>query len=164
MASRPQIQISTLPDPAWSLNDQLARLWAAGQTLGQIERSTGLSRGVAIGHIYRARKAGDPRFQPRPPRSPPLKVRKLKPADEAVGNRRPPPPAPPETMPVPFLALRSGACKFPLNSPARGRLCDEMLCCGKSVVRPGANYCGQHEALTRSSPTRISPFRAPQPE
>jgi DNA-binding CsgD family transcriptional regulator len=48
-----------------SLNDQLAKLWAAGQTLSEIERSTGISRGVAIGHIYRARKAGDPHFQPR---------------------------------------------------------------------------------------------------
>jgi hypothetical protein len=63
-----------------SLDHQLAKLWTAGQMLSEIERSTGISRGVAIGHIYRARKAGDPRFQPRPPRSPPPKVRKLKPA------------------------------------------------------------------------------------
>jgi hypothetical protein len=60
--------------------DDLAKLWAAGQTLSEIERSTGISRGAAIGHIYRARQAGDPRFQPRPPRPPPPKVRKLKPA------------------------------------------------------------------------------------
>jgi hypothetical protein len=72
--------------------DDLAKLWAAGQTLSQIERSTGISRGVAIGHIYRARKAGDPRFQPGPlaPREPkpkpPVKSRVLKPVGEAVAT------------------------------------------------------------------------------
>jgi hypothetical protein len=72
--------------------DALAKLWAGGATLTQIERATGLSRGVAIGRIYRARKAGDPQFQPRPPK--PKPVRKLKPAGEAVGNRQPPRPPP----------------------------------------------------------------------
>ena len=45
--------------------DHLAKLWADGATLTQIEQSTGLTRGAAIGHILRARKAGDPRFPPR---------------------------------------------------------------------------------------------------
>jgi hypothetical protein len=58
--------------------DDLAKLWAAGQTLSEIEQATGLTRGVAAGHIYRARKAGDPRFQPRPPRPPPVKACVLK--------------------------------------------------------------------------------------
>jgi hypothetical protein len=31
-----------------SLNDQLAKLWAAGQTLSEIERSTGISRRVLV--------------------------------------------------------------------------------------------------------------------
>jgi hypothetical protein len=64
--------------------DDLAQLWAGGATLAQIGRATGVSRGVAIGRIHRARKAGDPRFQPRPPRP----ARKLKP----VGESRPPAP------------------------------------------------------------------------
>jgi ParB-like chromosome segregation protein Spo0J len=44
------------------------------------------------------------------------------PIGETVGNSRalPPPPAPRETGPVPFLALRPGQCRFPLNSPERG--------------------------------------------
>ena len=48
--------------------DDLAQLWAGGATLAQIERATGLTKGVAIGRIHRARKAGDPRFRPRPAR------------------------------------------------------------------------------------------------
>ena len=50
--------------------DDLARLWAAGATLAEIEQSTGVSRGVAIGRIHRARKAGDPRFEPRARKTP----------------------------------------------------------------------------------------------
>jgi hypothetical protein len=48
--------------PAVVSLDKLAKLWAAGAMLTQIERSTGVSRGVAIGRIHRACKAGDPRF------------------------------------------------------------------------------------------------------
>ena len=134
-----------------SLDDQLAQLWAAGATLSQIERSAGVSRGVAIGRIHRARKAGDVRFQPRSPNpKAPVKARRLKPFGETIGNRvpPPPPPKPPEPRPVPFLALRPGRCSFPLNSPARGRLCLEMVCCGEPVVRSGASYCTRHEALS----------------
>ena len=65
------------------LDDQLARLWAAGATLAQIEQAIGVSRGVAIGRIHRARKAGDEKFAPRPPKP---KARKLKPIGERVGN------------------------------------------------------------------------------
>jgi hypothetical protein len=59
--------------------------------LTEIERATGVTKGVAIGHIFRARKAGDPRFPPRPPKPKPVKARRLKPVDEVVGNRMPPP-------------------------------------------------------------------------
>jgi hypothetical protein len=95
----------------------------------------------------------DDRFRSRPTApKPPPKARRVKPIDETVGNRKPlpaPPPEPPE--PVPFLLLRPDRCKFPLNSPERGRLHAEMLCCGAPVVRSGANYCRQHAEITRSS-------------
>ena len=47
--------------------DDLAKLWADGATLAEIERATGITKGVAIGLISRAREAGDARFASRPP-------------------------------------------------------------------------------------------------
>jgi hypothetical protein len=38
--------------------DELAKLWASGATLSEIEQATGVTRGVAIGRIHRARKPG----------------------------------------------------------------------------------------------------------
>jgi hypothetical protein len=151
-----------------SLLDRLAERWAAGQSTMQIGGRLGLTKGAVIGIVARARKHGDDRFRPRlAAPKPPAKVRKLKPVDEAVGNRRPlpPPPVPPE--PVPFLLLGPERCKFPLNSPERGRLYAEMLCCGAPVVRSGANYCQQHAEITRAQPSSsasasLSP-RAPSP-
>jgi hypothetical protein len=70
--------------------DALAKLWATGKTLTEIERATGISGGAVAGHIARARKAGDPRSQPTPPKPTP-KLRRVKPVDEVVGNRMPPP-------------------------------------------------------------------------
>src|SRR3984957_14397 len=90
-----RLSIATATDAVMSLDDQLAQLWAAGATLSQIERSAGVSRGVAIGRIHRARKAGDVRFQPRSPNpKAPVKARRLKPFGETIGNRVPPPPPP----------------------------------------------------------------------
>ena len=147
------------------LQDQLAARWAKGQSLRQIGAALGLTPGAVIGLIARARKAGDSRFGPRVTAPKPRpRVRQLKPASEAVGNRRPlpPPPAPPE--PVPFLLLRPERCKFPLNSPERGRLYAEMLCCGAPIVRSGANYCAIHTERSRASSSAfsLSP-RAPSP-
>ena len=51
-----------------SLDDQLAELWAAGETLTQIGRQVGASRGAVAGRLSRARKAGDSRFSARPPK------------------------------------------------------------------------------------------------
>jgi hypothetical protein len=145
-----------------SLNDQLAKRWAAGETLSEIERSTGIRRGVAIGHIYRARKAGDPRFQPRPPRSPPLKVRKLKPADEVVGNRKPsPPPVPPRSPPEPRLLIDLDwrDCRWPVGQAPDGR----HLMCGMPQVHRGP-YCQRHhDAVARVSVSPPSSLRAPGP-
>jgi GcrA cell cycle regulator len=140
-----------------SLNDQLAKLWAAGQTLSEIEQSTGLTRGVAIGHIYRARKAGDPRFQPRPPRSPPPKARKLKPADEVVGNRKPPPPpVPPRSPPEPRVLVDLGwrDCRWATGAAPDGR----HLFCGAPQT-PGRPYCERHCGAVRSESTSPSASR-----
>ena len=74
--------------------DRLARRWAQGLTLGQIGEELGLTRGAVVGVIARAREHADDRFRPRPtaPRpKPPVKARRLKPVDEVVGNRMPPP-------------------------------------------------------------------------
>ena len=145
------------------LRDKLAKGWAAGLSAGQIGARLGLTKGAVIGLVNRARTHGDDRFRPRladPRPKPKPKVRRLKPVDEAVGNSRALPPEPLEPpRPVPFLALRPGRCKFPLNSPARGSLCDETMCCGESIVRSGASYCSQHEALSRprASPSAPSP-------
>jgi hypothetical protein len=143
------------------LRDKLAVHWAKGQTLGQIGAALGMSRGAIIGLISRARARGDDRFRSRPT-TPKPKVHRLKPVDEAVGKRKPlrPPLPPPEpSRPVPFLLLRPGRRKFPLNSPERGRLWVEMMCCGAPVVRSGANYCQQHAEITRALSPRAPSVR-----
>jgi hypothetical protein len=137
-----------------SLLDDIAERWTRGWTITQIGEELGLSRGAVVGVIARARKHADDRFRLRltaPKPNPSPKARVLKPVDEAVGNRKPPrpPPKPIESGQVLFLALRPGRCKFPLNSPERGRLWVEMMCCGAPVVRSGANYCQQHAEITR---------------
>ena len=132
-----------------TFDDQLAQLWPAGATLTQIERTTGVSRGVAIGRIHRARKAGDKRFAPRPPKPKAPKSRKLKPIGETIGSSRALPPPEP-SGPVPFLLLRPGMCKFPLNSPERGSVSAAMVCCGAPVVQPGSSYCRRCTEITQS--------------
>ena len=153
------------------LLDEIADSRAEGLTLGEIGEDLELSRETIAGLITRARQHGDDRFHPRPPKpraKPPAKVRVLKPVGEMERVRvfANPPPEPPR--PVAFLRLRPGACRFPLNSPERGRLAAELVCCGEPIVRWGAAYCGQHEAFTRSrAPSRPSAFssspRAPSP-
>ena len=117
--------------------DQIAALWL-GQSQRQIARKLSLNAGTVSGLIMRARRRGDARFPARPdptPRvKPPPKPRPLKPRDETAGNVRPP-------KPIPFLLLRPGMCKFPLNSPERGAVGATMVCCGAPIGRPGAAYC-----------------------
>ena len=117
-----------------------------GATLSQIEQATGVSRGVAIGRIHRLRKAGDARFQPRPPKP---KVRRVvKPRNEVVGNSRPLPPASEPSGPRLLVDLAAGRCKFPVSDPPPGRGV-EMLFCAEPVAQPGANYCGRHAEIVR---------------
>jgi hypothetical protein len=56
--------------------------WRAGDTLRQIAEATGKTRNSVAGAVHRARSHGE-EFLKRPP------VRKLKPVDEGVKNRRP---------------------------------------------------------------------------
>jgi hypothetical protein len=133
------------------LLDRLARLWAAGATLAQIERSTGMSRGVAIGRIHRARKAGDPRFRPRlkAPKPKP-KVRRLKPPGEEVGNRHrvpapaPPPPEPPRPQLLVDLELR----RWPV-----GERDGKHTFCGRPAI-DRSPYCAAHCHAVRGESTR----------
>jgi hypothetical protein len=125
----------------------LAKLWAAGATLAQIERATGLTRGVAIGRIHRARKAGDPRFQPRP--KPPVKARRLKPVDEVVGNRRPLPPPPEPPRPRLLVDLGPRDCRWPVGQVPDRR----HLMCGQPAVGRGP-YCERHCGAVRSESTK----------
>lgn len=126
--------------------NELARRWAQGLTIGQISVDLGLTRGAVVGVIARAREHADDRFRSRPPK--PKTTRVLKPIGETVGNSRalPPPPAPRETGPVPFLALRPGQCRFPLNSPERGPPLRRDGVLWGAVVRSCASYCSRHEA------------------
>ena len=114
--------------------DSIATLWL-GHSQRQIARKLNLKPGVISGLVMRSRRRGDHRFPPRPdptPRvKPPLKVRKPKPVNEATGNARPP-------KPIPFLQLKSGMCKFPVNAPERGGV---FLFCGAPAAKLGAVYC-----------------------
>ena len=127
--------------------DQIAALWL-GQSQRQIARKLSLNAGTVSGLIMRARRRGDARFPARPdptPRvKPPPRPRPLKPRDETAGNVRPP-------KPIPFLLLRLGMCKFPVNAPERGSVGTTMLCCGAPVTRLGASYCVACTAKAKSA-------------
>jgi hypothetical protein len=132
--------------------DIIAQLWAAGASFTDMALKLGESRGVIAGRIDRARKSGDPRFTPRPPK-PREKPITLKPL-----IARPPVVAAP-TRPKPFAKLQPGECSWPLNNPERGGV---FLCCAAPVAKPRAVYCAEH--IRVSSSTASSPsFRAPSP-
>ena len=107
-------------DPKW----QLGLLPTSCRRRGRVRQGVrATTKGKVIGAVWRARRAGDLRFQPRPPKPKAApKARTVKPPDEHVGNRKPPRPEPEPPGPVPFLQLKSGMCRFPLNSPERGSL------------------------------------------
>ena len=125
--------------------DLLAKLWADGKTFAEIERATGLTKGVAIGHIFHTRKAGDPRFPPRPVKPKPVKARVLKRISETVGNSRalPPPPEPPRPRLLIDLDWRD--CRWPVDRDTDGR----HTFCGQPQV-PNRPYCARHCGAVRS--------------
>jgi hypothetical protein len=134
--------------------DDIAALWTQNKSLSEIGAELGISRGVVIGKIDRARKAGDDRFSRQP------KVRQIKEPGLSVGNRHPAPIAAPPSPPLPLVRLRPGLCKWPTNAPPPGHA-NEMLFCGEPVARLGANYCGRHaEMAVRVSPSRPVQLRA----
>jgi GcrA cell cycle regulator len=127
--------------------DELAQLWAEDRSVSAISEALNVTKGKVIGAVWRARKAGDPRFQPRPPRpkvtqerdrSLPWagKTRKLKPIDEAVGNSRPLPPAPESSGPRLLIDLDWHSCRWPKGEATDGR----HLFCGRPQA-PGRPYC-----------------------
>ena len=126
--------------------DAVATLWAGNRSLSEIAEAVGVSRSQIAGAVWRARKAGDQRFAPRPPickpRSRP-KSRKLKPVGELVSNAPPSPPKPP----VPFASLRRDQCRFVVNGAPRTA---EFWFCAQPVATWGGNYCRQHAELTRA--------------
>jgi hypothetical protein len=137
--------------------DELAQLWAEDRSVSAISEALNITKGKVIGAVWRARKAGDERFQPRPARpkvaqerdrSLPWagKTRKLKPIDEHVGNSRPLPRAAEPSGPRLLVDLAVGRCKFPVSDPPPGRSV-EMLFCAEPVVQPGANYCSRHTEI-----------------
>jgi hypothetical protein len=46
--------------------DALAQLWAEDRSVSAISEALNITKGKVIGAVWRARKAGDERFQPRP--------------------------------------------------------------------------------------------------
>jgi hypothetical protein len=128
-------------DTVLSLDDQLAEMWAAGATFTDIGLKLGESRGVIAGRIDRARRAGDVRFQPRPPKPKAApKVRQVKP----VGNVRSlhPPPSRPRTI----AYLEIDECRWPVGQTAAGRT---TFCGRKALQYP---YCIDCAARARAAP------------
>ena len=114
-----------------SVVNSIAALWPT-LSQRQIARELGVRPGVVSGLVGRARRNGDERFPRRPNPNP--RPRKLKPADERVGNGKHAnevaaatfdlyglvaPPLEP-CGPLTLVELRAGACKWPLNSPPKG--------------------------------------------
>src|SRR4029077_2304827 len=116
----------------------------------------GVSRSIVAGRIDRARKAGDPRFAPRPPRprAEPPKVRIIKPAGEAVGNVRTLYPAPElSSRPRLLINLKSTDCRWPTGAAADGR----HLFCGQPQA-PGRPYCERDCGAVRDACSSASAF------
>jgi hypothetical protein len=136
-----------------SPDDQLAELWAAGATFTDMGLKLGESRNTIAGRIDRARKSGDPRFGPRPPKpkAEPPKVRIIKPAGEAVGNVRSLHPAPEPSRPRLLINLKSTDCRWPTGAAADGR----HLFCGQPQA-PGVHIAS---AIAELSALRLRPFR-----
>ena len=114
--------------------DRIARAMGARSIAVGDRKALGVSRGKVAGAIDRARKAGDLRIPPRPP-----KARAIKPPDENVGNRRARPAPPPPPRPRLLIELRQGQCLWPVGEAADGR----HLFCGqpRDSRRP---YCEAH--------------------
>jgi hypothetical protein len=111
-------------------------MWAEGATMGEIAQATGETRSAIAGAIDRARKAGDVRFVSRPT---PIKPSPVKPKPAPIV-------ASVSVRPVPFVELRPGQCRWPVNSPERGGV---FLCCSAPVEKSRANYCARHGAIAR---------------
>jgi GcrA cell cycle regulator len=131
--------------------DAIADLWARGEPTSEIAASLRITRNRVAGLIHRARGRGDERFPKRPPAMRPpkpesgtqVRKRRVKPAGEAVGNRKPPSPA----LPVKFEDLGYGRCRWALNDAPPGQMNNLLEFCG----RPAADgpYCEIHARLAR---------------
>ena len=140
--------IAESPPPR--LIDRIAELWAENRSLSEIGKALNATRGVVVGAIWRARRAGDPRFQRRAPKP---KPRKLKPVGEAVGAVRNAA-APVEKSCAPRLLIDLGPldCRWPVGEAADGRhlFCGQLeLLAGhiaRSAVRASALH-SRHFAL-----------------
>ena len=114
--------------------DDIVALWADGRSVSAISEALNTTKGKVIGAVWRARRAGDARFAPRPPKP---KVRRVvKPRDEAVGNSRPLPPAAESSGPRLLIDLDWHGCRWPMGEAADGR----HLFCGRPQA-PGRPYC-----------------------
>jgi hypothetical protein len=133
--------------------DIIANLWAENRSLSEIGEALNTTRGVVVGVIWRARRAGDPRFQRRAPKP---KLRKLKPIGEAVGAvRRAPAPVVRKTG-VTFAALPADGCRYILS----GESPRDFVWCGDRVERPGSPWCSHHATKVRSVSTARVSLRA----
>jgi len=86
--------------------DLIAQLWAAGASFTDMGLKLGVSRSIVAGRIDRARKAGDPRFTPRPKPEPIVVA-------EPVAT---PPPAPKNLL---LIDTPLNGCRWPTGAALR---------------------------------------------
>jgi hypothetical protein len=134
-----------------SLADQLAELWAAGATFTDMGLKLGESRNVIAGRIDRARKSGDPRFQPR------SKPEPMVAAEPIVA--RPAVAAPPAPKNLLLVDTPWNGCRWPTGNAPDGR---HLFCVQPQA--PGRPYCAEHCGAVSPLPSSPSPApRAPSP-
>ena len=108
---------------------RIAGMWAAGDNKAAIAAVLGISLNAVVGLMFRARKAGDPRFVHRTP--PPPKTRRA----------RKPGIAPLPDVPLsPVHIVPPRVCQWPSGDP-RDRT---FRLCGAPVATPGRSYCAEH--------------------
>jgi hypothetical protein len=117
--------------------DAIAERWAENRSLSEIGEALNTTRGVVVGAIWRARRAGDPRFiAPRAPKpAPPVVQQPLDRRALVVATPR---------APVTFERLKPGMCRFPVNDPPPH---GQFLFCSAPALN--GRYCPDHEARTR---------------
>jgi GcrA cell cycle regulator len=129
---------------AWTTDriDLLSTLWNEGLSGTRIAGILGITRGSAIGKIWRLRLPARAALAPRTHRAPraakPVRVHPIQIQDDTNCLR------------VTLADLGDGMCRWPLGDPKSA----DFRYCGLNNDPNHQSYCGYHAALSYAGPTQ----------